>query len=549
MSRHPWIIGAIAAALGIIVYLNALKNPFVYDDYVTVVSNVWIANVTNLRAIVLHDWSRPVVNFSYAVDRAVWGVDPFGFHLTNIALHALNVALLFALALQLTRNRIAAGIAAVVFAVHPMMTEAVGYVSGRSELVSTTWFLLAMMAGFRWLRDSSARWGILTVALWVLTLASKEIGAMFPVVLFAYDCLAVRDASVSRSDRLRRIHAPLIGIAVVAAIARLVVFSRVEHAGETAVQWHLLPMEVDVIRRYVLLLLVPVGQTILHDAPTVSAAAAVIDIAIVGGLVAVAWRVYRASPLVSFGITWFFVLLVPSTALVLLGRGEPMTEHRVYLASCGLFVTAGVALSAIVERSRVAAVGLAAIVVVFGALTMSRNAIWHNPIELYGEAVDRSPDNVRARLMFGQALQDAGQRREALDQYGAVVRLRPNEEAAYMKAGMCLAEMGRLNEATAAFQRLQQVNPRSAFASNGLGAVAMLSHRPDLARQYYADALKKDPQNISARESLAMIAEMEPANPAEALRLCEEVERLAPGTPGIDDCIRRNRRRVESERR
>src|SRR4029078_3494288 len=93
-GRRGTLLCLVAALLGGLVYLNALHNPFVYDDYHTVVENASIVDLTNLRAIVLGGLSRPIVNFSYAVDRAAWGTAPAGFHATNVLLHMLNVVLL-----------------------------------------------------------------------------------------------------------------------------------------------------------------------------------------------------------------------------------------------------------------------------------------------------------------------------------------------------------------------------------------------------------------------------------------------------------------------
>src|SRR5207244_4388477 len=159
------ICGAITLLAGL-VYLNALHNPFVYDDYHTVVANPSIQDLRNIRALVLGDVSRPVINTSYAIDRAFWGTEPFGFHLTNVLLHMINVVLLWHLARRLSADRIVAASAAALFAVHPMMTEAVGYVSGRSELLCATWFLAALLCGRRWLLGGGARWGGATIVCW-----------------------------------------------------------------------------------------------------------------------------------------------------------------------------------------------------------------------------------------------------------------------------------------------------------------------------------------------------------------------------------------------
>src|SRR5215470_243137 len=186
------IAGGAAAALAISVYATALHNPFVYDDHHTVIDNASIRSVGNLRAIFWHDVTRPLVNFSYAVDRAIWGPAPFGFHLTSVLLHALNVVLLFCLARRVRLDVIPAFAAAALLAVHPMMTEAVGYVSGRSEVLCATFLLLALLCADRWLQgpeERRGRWLVAMLAAWLAALATKETAAMFPFVLVLYDWL------------------------------------------------------------------------------------------------------------------------------------------------------------------------------------------------------------------------------------------------------------------------------------------------------------------------------------------------------------------------
>src|SRR5262252_2925115 len=183
------IAGGAAAAMAVLVYANALHNRFVYDDYHTVIENTSIRSATDLRAIFWHDVTRPIVNFSYAVDRAMWGPPPFGFHLTNVAFHALNVVLLFCLARRVRLDVAPSFAAAALLAVHPMMTEAVGYVSGRSEVLCATFFLLALLCADRWIRARGAGWLAGMLMCWVAALTTKETAAMFPFVLALYDWL------------------------------------------------------------------------------------------------------------------------------------------------------------------------------------------------------------------------------------------------------------------------------------------------------------------------------------------------------------------------
>ncbi|HSC29072.1 MAG TPA: hypothetical protein VLD67_17480, partial [Vicinamibacterales bacterium] len=158
--RARWIAGGIVVVAALLVYANTLNNPFVYDDFHTVVANPSLRPPLSLEFVLVHSPFRPVVNLSYALDRAVWGFRPAGFHLTNTLLHATMAGLVFLVitgAITDARERrgeparadgldvLAASAAAVLFAVHPLMSSAVAYVSGRSELLCGVFFAAGLL--------------------------------------------------------------------------------------------------------------------------------------------------------------------------------------------------------------------------------------------------------------------------------------------------------------------------------------------------------------------------------------------------------------------
>jgi Flp pilus assembly protein TadD len=204
-----------------------------------------------------------------------------------------------------------------------------------------------------------------------------------------------------------------------------------------------------------------------------------------GLMLALVWRLRRVERIASFGIVWFLLLLVPSAALNVLDQGEPMAEHRVYLASCGVFLAAGTGvgrLGAWLARARartrwLGRAALAAVLVSFSVETLFRNSVWADPVTLWRESVELAPTHFRPRLLLGEALQDVGRREEAIEQYTIALRLRPTELTGYLKLGLCLAEMGRLDE----------------------------------ARHYLRQAIAVDPQNEPARRSLALLDMIRPA--------------------------------------
>src|SRR4051794_29483467 len=176
-------------ALAVAVYAGALGAPFIFDDHRTVLDNPSIRALGNLRWIFIGS-RRFVTNFSYAADQAVWGARPFGFHLTNLVLHALVVLALYELARRLWQNDAPALLAAALFAVHPLGSESVAYVSSRPGLLCALFLIVSTWAWHRAL-TGRRRWMAAAVAAWVLAAASKETGLLAPALWLACDLLFV----------------------------------------------------------------------------------------------------------------------------------------------------------------------------------------------------------------------------------------------------------------------------------------------------------------------------------------------------------------------
>jgi protein O-mannosyl-transferase len=320
---------------------------------------------TSVQAIVWHDITRPLVNLSYALDAAIWGLRPLGFHVTNVLLHAVNVALVFLWAMALARDDgarrrteegaslgghedvdranslLIAVVGALLFAVHPMLSQAVGYVSARADLLCATFVLLTFLAARRFLLGGAWPWAAVALATWLLGLGAKEVAAMLPLALLAYDLLVLPRQSSGRRRAL--LHAPMLMIVAAAVTVRVWVLRQVEYDAGAGFDWTLGFVAADAFRGYLQLLVWPTGQTIFHALAPIDHlfdVRLVISLALFGGLVALAWSLRRVSTLLLFGLIWFVLFLVPSSALFVLGRGEALAEHRVYLPSVGVFLVA-----------------------------------------------------------------------------------------------------------------------------------------------------------------------------------------------------------------
>ncbi len=530
---HPGAIGpawyaAVAALLGAAVYLNALHNPFVFDDRTEILENGSIRELWPIVPVLRAALTRPLVNLSYALDFHVTDLDPFGYHLTNVGLHVLNVVLLFALTrrfLQDSRgfsggnareDTLAAFGSAALFAVHPMMTEAVGYISGRAEVLSTTLFLAAVLAFREALVGAKARWLCAAAVLSVAALASKETAIMLPVVVVSYDLLVLREVRATRFWRYSRVHVPLFFVLVAAGAARMWFYITVEHGGSRLHVENLLT-SLHVMTRYVSLLIVPVSQSIVHPVtPVVS----VFDPRVATALVAVGTAVFgalttwRRQPLIAFGLVWFLSLLVPSAALIVIGEaGQPMAEHRVYLASCGLFIaiaSAGAAwLAAPSRQTRERRLVLAAcgvILAVFGGLTIARNQVWSDPVGLWADAAQKAPLTYMSQLGLGDAYRSIGDCESARPPLERAITIRPEESDAYVALADCLQLLGEPDQARVVLRIGKDRVTQPAFLDLALSDLEESRQNRAEALRLCREALASAPNQDVARNAAVCVA-------------------------------------------
>jgi len=536
-------VALLPALLAIAVYAPALDNPFVYDDRVTVVENPSIRELANWRAVLLGSRFRPLVNLTYAVDYALWQLQPTGYHWTSVLLHALNVLLLYALLATLDRRATAATadaqrsvafVASSLFAVHPLLSEAVGYVSGRAELLSTCFFLGALLS----LRNSVTRSDrsllLLGIGLGIGAMASKETGAMLPIVFLAWDRWLSGRPKDEQRRRFRRVHLPVLVTVGLLGAARVAFFVIVEAEAAARTPWQNLLTQFGVIWRYVGLTIVPIGQSLVHSVAVVTRPSDGVALLQGGALLATLWlaiRIADRQPAISFGIVWFLVVIAPSSSLIPLL--ELMAEHRVYMASAGLFLLVGHAFRALAARGGaarlVALLLLASAIVACCVKTVQRLEIWHDSIQLWQDAAERAPDVWVSQYGLGDAYRRQAQCDSAIVPFLRAIEIQPQEIRAYVNLGACLAQEGRIREAEIVLRRAFSLAPSSFGVRNNLAAVLSLRGRETEALAIYQETLAIAPENLTALKGLAALRETRFDNRAEAIRLWREIRRLSPG--------------------
>jgi len=483
LRRIAPVPASASAALAVVLYASTLDNPFVYDDFRLIVENPAIQNLSSVLTVLARDMTRPVVALSYVADTAIWGSRPFGYHLTNVALHALNVLLAYWVAFfaadDWRRNgggahgfapspTVVATVTSVLTAAHPVMTQAAGYITARSELLYGTFFLGALLTARTWMR-AGGWWRSITIPLWLLALLSKETAGMLPVVLWCYDAWVIAGDRDARWQRVKGLYAPMLAVVLLAGGARIALLVA-EYPAGVGVNWPHVSAAVDAFWQYLALFVRPHDQTIMHTVPaarglTLRAVAGLAGLPLLAVLI---WRLRRIQGLISLGLLVAVALLLPGSALFVAGVGEPMAEHRAYISAMGFFLAcgamAGMAWHVAVSRGRgtvLLGVSAGLIALQFAGLTILRNQVWGSSVSLAEEAVRLSPGQWVPRLFLGETLRQNDRCGEAVPEYRAVLAQHGMESFTRVKLLACLVQTQQIADARSVLQQMQEGDRRA----------------------------------------------------------------------------------------
>ena len=356
---------------------------------------------------------RPLLKASYTLN---WSLG-FGFSFFNIAVHATNTALLFLIGNLLFRDRRAAWIAALLFALHPAATEAVTYISGRSTSLMALFYLGAILAYLR-----GAHWSV-SAALFVLALATRETAVTLPAALLLCElCRAERPRILPAWREILRRQWPHWTLLLAAAAFVLLsprYFDLVTFGyGVRSLGENLLTQVGGV--SYLILRLVslhgynidPALPTLTEWTPALAVQASFLVSLLVFGFVNL-----RRRPWIAFGVLWFFLQLAPTNSIV--PRLDVANDRQLYLASWGLF------LALCLQLRNLHAVAVSIILVLFTATSILRQLDYRSEIALWESSVALAPWNARGHNNLGYAYQQAGRLRDARREYVAALVFDP----------------------------------------------------------------------------------------------------------------------------
>jgi Flp pilus assembly protein TadD len=541
-------------------YVDTLGNAFVYDDTVLIAQNRLIKRLDSLPSLFLSDWwkgteeaigrarqgsgeadgfdrrYRPLVVATYALNHAIGGLNPVGYHLVNLLLHAGVTCLLYLIGLSLGCTRRAAALAAAVFGVHPIHTEAVAWVAGRPELMMTAAVLAAL-----WLAIRGYRW--LSLASFVCALLSKEQAVMFPFLLALYDiCLVGTFSRIRPLPALLRLAAarygPLVVILGIYVLVRLVVLggfrpppylfleNPLEHLSGIT---HFLAC-LKLAGRYLWLVVWPASLSVDYSYDSIPMTGFPLDLDLLwasvawGGLLWLAVRSRHGDRRVCFSIGWTMLTFLP-VSNVLISVGTPMAERLFYLPSAGLCLLAGLGWERFIRwvlacqpsrPSRFLLLGshivVAGLCVCLALRTIQRNQDWASTESLFRSAVLIVPRNAKAHALLGHELRkkkDKADWVEALAAYRTASGIYPeylNTHAEFASnVADVLFKLDHKAEAIEVAELAMRVNPNFTLLRFNLGLYYALLGRYEEAEKTWRQALVSNPEDPQIHSSLSRL--------------------------------------------
>ncbi|MBI2635846.1 glycosyltransferase family 39 protein [Candidatus Peregrinibacteria bacterium] len=438
-------------------FVPNVGNAFVsLDDNYLIYANPAVQNVTWKN--IIHVFTSydpqlyiPLTFLSWQINAALFGMNPAAFHLVNLLLHCVNAVLAFLILRRLSGSLVASAVAATLFAIHPIQTEAVLWAAGRKDLLSGMFFLLSVHVYLRYRENDSGRTHGWSVALFALGLLSKVSVITLPAWLLAIDWLQKRrlDARMF-SEKL-----PYVLFAIIFAVIATIGKARVLGSSGTLLN-ALLPAKSAVF--YLRQFFWPSGLSVIYPyagRPHDLTAEFAWSFGIIAALAAAALFCLRGrNRMISFGIGTYFLLLAPSfTTFWKNGFLYFASDRYVYLASIGFFAVIGLLAARLKDSigrklaGAVFPVLCAAAIAALLPATWAQGKVWSSAEALYRNVLRTYPDSVMARTNLGLELQLVGNHAEAREHYKRAMELDPHSVHAYFNLAALENKEGNRAEA------------------------------------------------------------------------------------------------------
>lgn len=517
---------------GSLLYSVSLDAPWYFDDYPNIVDNQKIRDLWRIAGNFFSP--RGLSYLSFALDYHFWQLSPAPYRLMNVGLHLCNGLMVYWLIQVLVQRRDYAFWVALIFLAHPLQTQAVTYIVQRMTSLSCLFFLSALIMYVHGRKrmevvQSQARLGWLLLAgtflLGICSILTKENTAVLPAVLLLLEFFFIASGAFVWKKRLLFVLpfflVPLLGLMLqVTDVASplSVVGGGIEYfvlaqdgAGQVLadiqpehLRGRYLATQAVVIWQYVGLFFWPQQQALDYCYPLVDSL--LNWRSLMGGtglltLLAVAWRLRRLRPLISFGIGWFLLLLLVESSVIPL---DAFFEHRMYVPLIGLGLVLVDSCDWFLSRIN-RFVLLALFVSPLLLLTWQRNELWTDKVAFWEDNISKHPFAYRPYENLGKAYYSAGDLWSAQEAFARALQLNPDAAQPHVGLGVLYDELGLREQAITLLEKALTMEGQRSLAAYSLGVVYEKTAEYGKAEEYYRLATYFDSKNHKGYLGLGVV--------------------------------------------
>ena len=507
-----WLQTLVLVITGGVVYSNTLNGSFHFDDFTNIVNNPAIRDLSPGAGWFTFNPRRWVGFLTFALNYHFHGLDVAGYHLVNISIHILNGLLVWYFTGMLLRNslrrenlsentsNLIAFFTALLFLVHPLMTEAVTYIVQRFVLLSSFFYLMSLILFMQGMQhtNSGTRHLYLGGSLMsgILSFFSKETGFTLPLMwaliwFFFFRGTSPNPVRGRQAGYFLAVLLLITGILILIAIYSGDYFQPIPP--REGRPYSITPLayyctELNVLVTYLRLTVMPVNQTFDYDYPVsqgITSITTITSLLILLLLIGFAIFLCRKHRMASFSILWFFITISPQA---IVPRPNVIFEHRAYLSAMGLILCWVLLLfhlsrqirsfrsSATASRYRwVSSANLVILIlcvqaVIFSCFTWQRNKVWENEYTLWSDCLRKAPGSARSRVNLGVALHQRQEYHSAILHFNEALKIYPEYLQAYNNRGVSEMALRDFPAAIRDFTQALEYNPRylEAWANRGL---------------------------------------------------------------------------------
>lgn len=528
------------------IYANTLINGFVYDDEYTIIENSLIKDIANLHTLFNKDYFklsgeatyRPIVTLTYFMDYALYGLKPWGYHLTNSILHAFNGVLLYIFLTLLAFSwtecnprpilpRLFSNLPLLIsllFVTHPILTEAVNAVSYREDLLASLFYILTLCLyiviktnSFPSISSIATRSLVTKIYFfsclsYLLSLLSKEMAVTLPLIIYCYDWIC-RDKKQGSKYLLNPYNIGYIIITLTYIYLFLYQFHNPLEESNVAIKITERMLTLPyILLNYLKLALFPIALSADYDINPVKyffKSSFIIPFVILCFIFATISRVAKGKdPRRAFGILFFFITLLPVSNIYPIPN--PFAERYLYIPMVGLAIALVAISNCLIANSTktlhyfTAALFLA-VLCIYSFATIKRSNVWRDDYSLWSDTIKKMPTSGRARSNLGYAYIKNELLDKALPELQAAAQIRPQNAYIHNNLGLIYARQGMIDKAFSEFQLAVKFKPDFVNAYINLGLMYTSLGLKEKAKSEFEKALRlkpNDPEIIEEIKSL-----------------------------------------------